>query len=135
MKKRFTFPLFSEHLQSELFYFLYSEATVIKGSTGQVVNLIQKVSFRVQSSVHIHFTQDHLCFVHPNSLVSCSITQQQAYTMQHGLLRPPLGIHLSDCMGECLINLCMNPLISTSQDHRADCITTEMNPSPNAAKH
>lgn len=108
-----------------------------KGSIGQVVSLIKKVSFRVQCSVRIHFTQDHLCFVHPNCFVfnNAVQTQQQAYTMQHGLLRPPLGIHLSDCMGECLINLCMNPLISTSQDHRADCITTEMDPSPKAAKH
>lgn len=53
-------------------------------------------------------------------------TQQQAHTMQHGLLLPPLGIHLRDCMGECLINCCMNHLISSNQDHRADCITTEM---------
>jgi len=62
-------------------------------------------------------------------------TQQQAYTMQHGLLLPPLGIHLRDCMGECLINCCMNHLISSSQDHRADNTTTEMVPSPKAAKH
>lgn len=94
----------------------------------------QKASFRLQCSGRIHFTQDHLCFLHPNGLVPCSIKQQEhsikLTQCNMAFYCPPQGIHLRDCMGECLINCCMNHLISSSQDHRADNITTEMVPSP-----